>query len=74
MGINGFVTGFITASILAGLAMVTMFPSNLEKMQMRVDAYNMCMSRSGSLRCHMTPDDFVDYYDLKYKIEQLENR
>ena len=38
----------------------------------RVDAYRLCMESASATRCRMTPEDFIEYYDLKHRILQLE--
>ena len=43
----------------------------LAEMQNEFAAYSMCMQ---STNCQMTPEDFIDYYDLKYRILQAEEK
>lgn len=43
-----------------------------QDLERRVDAYRMCMQSAGTTRCRMTPEDFVDYYDLQHRLLQLE--
>lgn len=40
--------------------------------QQEYAAYEDCLHHASSLRCHMTPQDFVRYYELKWKLEEEE--
>lgn len=42
-----------------------------EEMQREYDGYRMCMAMASTVQCQMTPQDFVNYYDLKYVLEAL---
>ncbi len=64
--------------ILTGIALTWIYTllsaapdPGLEEMQRRHDAYRLCMQSAGEMRCQMTPEDFIDYYNLQYRILQL---
>jgi len=44
------------------------------KLERELEAYHLCIKTSGSTGCQMTPEDFINYYDLKYRILQLEEK
>ena len=41
-----------------------------DELERRFEAYNLCIKIN---KCRMDPGDFVDYYDLKYKLLQEED-
>ena len=59
----GFGNGFFVATI------VHQQPTNAQ-LQIRFDAMNACMKNAGRFKCSMTIDDFVEYYDIKQKLEK----
>jgi hypothetical protein len=40
-----------------------------EELAIEFTAYRHCLQEAGNMRCHMTPQDFVRYYELKNKLE-----
>ena len=62
----------IIAAIILGFVVIDKWqqPPDTEKMQREYTAYRHCMQVAGKLQCHMTPQDFVRYYELKYKLEE----
>lgn len=69
---NTFGLGVI-AGILLMVVIMTILDSGgptREEMQRRFDAYHQCMQIPN---CRMDTGDFIEYYDLKYKLLQLEN-
>lgn len=72
--IFGFIAGvgFVVALIImAILRSNSNDEPTLVEMQNEFAAYSMCMQ---STNCQMTPEDFIDYYDLKYRIVQSEGK
>ena len=70
--IFGMMFGFLVGVIVTAL----LWPDyddgpTLTEMQNEFAAYSMCME---STNCRMTPEDFIDYYDLKYRILQVEEK
>ena len=68
----GLAIGILLGLIVGGLLWANGYGEpKLTEMQNEFAAYSMCMQ---STNCRMTPEDFIDYYDLKYRILQAEDK
>ncbi len=65
-----FVLFWLTAAAFAFHEYTDHFnaPTQAE-LQGEYDAYRLCMQSAGKTRCKMTTQDFIRYYELKYKLE-----
>ncbi len=69
---TGIVVGILLGLIAGGLLWPDGYGEpKLTEMQNEFAAYSMCMQ---STNCRMTPEDFINYYDLKYRILQAEDK
>lgn len=46
---------------------------DIDELQAELAGYDRCMQMAGRMRCSMTPQDFVRYYDIKRKLESIDD-
>ena len=70
-------TNTFGAGVFVGIVMMVVIMLLLDaagpprdELERRFEAYNLCIKIN---KCRMDPGDFVDYYDLKYKLLQEED-
>jgi len=58
--------GFTLGWILSVPTYIYFATDDTDELQRRYDAYRLCIPKPGC----MTADDYIDYYDLKWKLQQ----
>lgn len=73
--VNIFGTGVLVGILLMTVLVLLLDSGAPDKadLEHRIEAYDECMNQAAPMRCHMTVADFIDYYDLKYKLLQEED-
>ncbi len=67
---NVFFLGVLDGFLMA----LAIFYDDTEQAELQaiVDGGDLCMSLAGSMHCHMTPGDFIEYYEAKNELTASE--